>query len=467
MSVFDWFKSNKNNDDQQKTAFKRNTPPIVDMTEGFVVNDALTKGIYRNTYPGLKLAGFGFNIINVPVSFMGLPVPVVQGESEENKALVEKIVTDRTTEIRAIHTQCHRDGTVWIYPQMINGDLTWRALPDQTVTKVVRDVSSGEIIQVTTEEEIVLRRLQEETEATITRTVIYSEARITTTYQGDSMSPPNTTTINTAGVLPIPFANNADINEIRGHSEYERILADLKNYHDIDLAESTDLAKFKTKMVQTVKDMAAWLSNNGLTAGDLSDLDIAANDFILNLTEETTEFIFASDAINGYEQKLRTIFHKLVELSGIPEIAWGLKTEGNLASVEENMAILMNFCQDKQEQKIEPYTTLINASIRLMTMAGQMPEIGPVEITWDALEATSEQTKSVIFRNYAESISRLIDQAGMTREQLFRFWKITFPSITEEEFDQWSDGLRDMASHRSDTHATPEQRLLAQGLIEE
>ncbi len=462
--AFNWFRSNKDTEDHMKTSVRRTTSAIVDWTNDLKCNDALTRGIYRNTYPGMKLAGFGFNVINVPVSFMGIPVVTV-ADDDDSTEIMQGLVRDNVRLIRSIHTQCHRDGTIWVYPEY-KGKLIWRMIPDGSIYKIVMSLDEERMIRVDTKEEITVESEISDTTYTVTKYVMYTESKIVTTYSGYG-APENTTVVNTAGILPVPFANNADVNEIKGHSDYERILADLKNYHDVDLAESTALAKFKTKMVQAVNNWSDWLDNNGFAndGSNIDDLEIGELDLIVNQTDETTEFIHPTDAINGYETKLKTIFHKLVELSGIPEIAWGLKTEGNLASVEENMAMLMQFCQDKQEQKVEPYTVLFNASARLLAQAFELPDGVSVSVSWDVLDATSEATRAEIMKSYAEAISSLINVAGMTKEQLHKLWMIIFPSITDEDYDDFSEGLNGMISHIVSAKASASDALNAAGLL--
>jgi hypothetical protein len=464
---FHWFRSNRDNDRHMKTARRRTTAAIVDWTNGLSCNSALTKGIYNNTFQGMKLAGFGFNIINVPVSFMGVPVVSVPGD-EDLTDVMQQVILDRKKQVRAIHTQSHRDGTVWVYPEYRETGLSWRMIPDESVSKIVMALDEERVVRVETEEEITVEDLVYDTTNTVTKAVVYTEKTVTTTYSG-SYAPDDSIVVNTAGVLPIPFANNPEVNEARGKSDYERLLADLKNYHDVDLSESTLLAKFTTKMVQTVSNWTDWLSNNGFSSdgSDIDSLDIWEIDLIVNQEGETTEFIHPSDATAGHETKLKTIFHKLVELSGIPEIAWGLKTEGNLASVEENMAILMQYCADKQEQKVDPYTQLLNASARLMAQAFEIPEGVSVKVTWDVLDATSEATKAEIFKQYSEAISNLVTVAGITPSQLHSLWRVIFPSITEEELDSFNDGLGRMISHIVSAKATPTEALNAAGLLDQ
>lgn len=466
-SLFSWGRSQSDNDLNEKTKVQRSTRAITDFTDKWSVNPALTTGIYNNTYRGLKLAGFGFNVINVPVSFMGLPI--VSAENEEAQDFLNDLIVNNSKQCRSIHTHSHRDGTIWVYPKYSEKKgLEWVMIPDQNVKKIVRGIETGEIVQITNEEEIAVNSENYDSELTITKKVIYTESKIKTEYQGGLIPSPisSRTTGNPAGVAPVNFPNNPDINMSRGHSDYERLVSDLKSYHDVFLAAITGTAKFSSKMVQTAKDFKTWCVNNGFGSdgSGISDLDIGAIDFIINLEGEKTEFIHATDLADAYQKILKIIFHKMVELSGIPEIAWGLKTEGNLASVEENMAILMQYCKDKQQQKIEPYQKLINATARLLVIAGIIPEPGEIKISWDALNATSEATRAEIFKNYAEALSKFVSVASLTKEQLFRFWKINFPSLTKESFEEWMDGIDGMTAHVVKTKSSATDLLELQGL---
>lgn len=467
-NLFSWDRGKSDNDDNEKTRIVRTTRAITDFTDKFAVNPALTNGIYNNTYRGMKLAGFGFNIINVPVSFMGLPI--VDAENEIAKEYLNNLIIEKTRDCRSTHMQSHRDGTVWGYPKFsAERGLEWDMIPDQNVKKIVRNINTGDIVQVTTEEEITFNSLLTDNEISVNKKIVYTVDKIITTYEGDLPAGlKNTTTINPAGIVPVPFANNKDINMSRGHSDYERILSDLKSYHDVDLAEIQTLAKFSTKMIQTVKDYDAWVKNN--FKGDeslVAEMQIGLIDYIVNLEDEKTEFIHASQAIEGFEMKLKTIFHKLVELSGIPEIAWGLKTEGNLASVEENMEMLMRYCRDKQEQKVEPYGILISATARLLSAASVIPESGKIVISWDVLDSTSETTKAEIFKNFATAIKELISVAGLSEDQLYKLWKMNFPSLTTEDYKTWRKGLDNMTAHVVKTKSTATDLLDLQGLGDE
>lgn len=446
MSIFDWFKKVESEDN--KTKITRRSPAPVDWTDSMQVNAELTKGLYHNTYPGIKLGGaLAYNPIAIPASLMGLPIPRV--EEEQAQVILNEIVDLMTDAMKDIHIQSHREGTVWIWPKFTPDGLIWEFIPDASVTDIIRDLSTGNVIRIQTNEDITVSTGSGNT-VTVNRQRTFTRSRVTIEYSGPVPADIKGANYrNTSGIIPIPFSNNADGDEIRGHSDYERFVTDLKSYHDIDLAEQTALAKFLPKMVQNMKNVDDWLSNNGYSS--IADIDLCTIDLILNMPGESTEFVFPERMTESMQNKLKQIFHKIAESSGIPEIAWGLKTQGNLASVEENMAMLMNFVKDKQDQKTEPYKELFKASLRLMNKAYLVDTVPDIEIAWNRLDGLSDKTKSEIFTSFCDGISKAIGAAALTTNQLWRLWKINYPDATEEDYTEFEAGIARMVAHTAST----------------
>ncbi len=437
----------------------------VDWTDDLKVNYALTYGLYHNSYPGIKLAGFGYNAIAVPVSFMGYPVPTTDNERANEQ--LEFMLESFSSQMEDIHTQTSREGTVWIYPRYsASNGLYWEFIRDDTISKIIKSIATGEVIRIETKEQLKISVENDDNPVYVNRTRVFTKTKVIVKH--DRQIPGYTkdkSSRNPAGVLPIPFANNADGGYSRGHSDYERIVTDLKNYHDTDLAESQTLNNFKTKQVQTVKNVDTWIKNNGFDSGE----DFAANyslfnkTFILNEQDEKTELLEPSRLTDPYQAKLKQIFRKIVELSGIPEIAWGLKTEGNLASVEENMAILMRYVEKKQRQIIEPYQVLFTASLRLYYLAGIISSSPEVTVKWNNLNNLSEKTRSEIFKNMGETISKLINSGAWTMEMLHEYMLQRYPDITPAEYEEFETGITAMTAHAARARASLMEQLDSQG----
>lgn len=456
---FSWFKTETQQVNNTKRS--RRSPGPVDWTDSMQVNSVLTKGLYHNTYPGLKLAGFGYNFIAIPVSFMGLPIPKTESETVQEQ--INTIVKAMTDKLKDIHIQAHREGTIWIWPKFSKNKLIWEFIPDDVVTDIIRDISSGEVIKIITSEEITLS-VGDGVTTTINRKRTFTRTKVTIDYTGDiPASLRGKVQRNPAHTLPIPFANNADGGISRGHSDYERVLSDLKNYHDCDLAESTILAKFSPKMVvDHVTDIDKYAENQGYEdASDMfENIEIGNIDLILNSAEEEVDFVIPEGATESLRKKLQQIFHKLVQISGVPEIVLGLNMTGNHASVEEQMASLMKYVEEKRLQKTAPYKTLFVASLSLLFTTISEDDL---EIEWNQLDCLSDKVKSDVYKNFAEGTAAIIKTAGLTKKQLWGLWRKNFPAITEEEFEEFETGLTAMSGFVVRTNSTLGDVLLSQG----
>jgi hypothetical protein len=448
-SVFDWFKGESETNTPTKQQPRR--PSQRDWTDSLQVNGVLTRQLYHNSYPGMKLAGsMAFNPIAVPVWFMGLPIP--KSESDSIQEIIDDILETKSREMVQIHLQCHREGTIWIYPFFSSkqNKVVWEFIPDDVVTDIIRDIDSGDVVEIITDEEILLT-ISYGRNITVRRRRTFSKTKVTTQWFSGRSELPNQlidkAQRNVAGILPIPFANNRDGDEVRGHSDYERIVTDLKDYHDIDLKRSEMLAKFDAKMVQYVKDVENWKKNNGWN--NLTDINIGTTDLIINLFEqEKTEFAFPERAHEAYDSALKNKFRKIVEGSGIPEIIWGTRVTGNHATSEEQMDTLVKFVEDKRSQKNKSYLDLFSATIKLILISTIQPEEIDIQIEWNNLDAVSEKVKSEVFLNFSRGVNQLINSAGITKDQLFKTWRYMYPQATEDDFDEFEIGLAKMARHK-------------------
>jgi len=462
-SVFNWFKDNGQTGNPTKV--DKRSPIYRDWTDSLQINYRLTSGIYHNSYPGMKLAGgLAFPPIAVPVWFMGLPYVSPVSEDDETQEILDSVTLKFSRLLQQIHTQCHRDGTLWIWPHFSIKTMSviWETIRDDTVSDIIRDLDTNEIIKVITDEQIKIST-DYNTTVEVRRKRIFTKQKIEVEYlSGEGLLPSNIKSKvmrNPINILPIPFSNNSDSDEVRGHSDYERIITDLKNYHEIDLAWSRMLSKFNVKMVQNVQDVKSWKENNGFSS--LSEIEIDKIDLIFNLTDkETTDFIFPENAHAAYDQKLKNTYRKIVEESGIPEIVWGLKTEGNRASVEESMGTLMKFVHDKQDQKNDAYKKLYTATLQLSNIVNMrnVPTID-LDVTWDDLDAVSDEVRSIIFRNFAQGMAAIFANASGTKQQAFNMWKNLYPQQTKEDFDEFVKGISDMGGHKQWTTASYNEAL--------
>jgi len=467
MALFDWFK--KEADTNSPTRTKRQTPQTRDFTDSLQVNEALTKGLYFGEYPGLKLASaLAMAPVKIPVFFQGFPI--AKTEDDLYNEMLEDIIKQFTVQMNQTHIQRRREGTIWIWPKW-SGKLIWEFIPDQTVTDIIRDLENNEIISIITEENLIVSTGYGQTVSVI-RKRIFTKQRIEVSYSGFIPAGLKDGSMrNPIGMLPVPFSFEADGDDIRGHSLYGRIISDLKSYHDIDLSLSTLLSKFKTKISQGVSDIKEFCKANGYSSETdfFTNFDLTATDMLIYRKDLDAPPELLSAELSSYQaymEALKLKYRKVVEGTGVPEIAWGLKTEGNLASVEENMKTMIMYIRGDQRECTEPWEKVFTASLKLMIMANmaQNKEF-KIEISWNDLEAISDEAKSIIFKNFAEGISKLMGSVALTKEMLHKLWKTNYPNATEQDYDIFIKGLADMGVFRATVNADPVTALDSMGLL--
>lgn len=455
-NTFDWNKSQEEINYYTKTKRSPNRPVNQDWTETLVINHELTKGLYHNNYPGFKLAGgLAYPIISVPVSFMGFPIAKTETEDDDTDKRLAKITERLTMEMKKIHIQCHRDGTCWVYPKFDSEtmDVVLEFIPDCTITDIVKDPNTKKVIAIYTDERIKLRTGYNST-ATARKIRVFTKSVVQVMYKEINGSlngiVKDKTMRNPIGILPIPFANNADGDEIRGYSDYERILSNLKNYHDTRLSEGTALNKFKPKWIQGCNDnVGTWLEQNGID--DIDDMDIAETDVVFNIEgKESTALEFPERMVDGYEKSLETDFRLICEGSGLPEIIFGVKTKGNANTAEEQMTTFVLYVKDKRRAKVRSYEILFMAVLRLlqMTEPANNYQADNIIVFWDDLDSMSDKVKSEVFKNFAEGMSKLYGSAGFTKKQALKLWKIYYPNATEEDLNDFIIGLEEMGAFK-------------------
>jgi len=468
--AFNWFQKRATQQAAAKIVHIALRPVIRDLSEQFVINSDLTRGIWHNTVEDLKLAGsLAYAPIAVPISFMGLPIPKTIEQNEAEDVELKRIVDEHCSELREIHLQCHREGTIWIWPYFDakKGRVLWEFIPDESIPAFVKDIQGGELQKVFTDDMLLLQ-IGETAQAKVRRKRTFTAEKIEIRYEGQQVLDEqiaDRTYVNPLGILPIPFANEADGNEKRGHSDYQRILSDLKAYHDLELATLDLLARFKAKLVLTVDDVERWKTNNPQFGSDLSLLNLSTADLLFVMHDEKAEVIFPTGAHESYLSAKKTIFRKLIEATGIPEIAWGVKTTGNHASTEEQMTVLIRRVEDKRQQKNGPYEKLFIATRQLEALSGFGGQIDPqnVGIFWNLLDSVSDSVRSEIFARFSEGVSKLISSAGMTMAQLYKLWQINFPQATEEDFEDWKVNLQETVAHKRMSSASVMDLLDAAG----
>ena len=169
----------------------------------------------------MKLAGaLAFSPIAVPVWFMGLPIP--KSEDEITQLLLDEIMERFATQMEQMHIECHRDGTLWVWPffSATDGKIHWEIIPDGSVTDIIRSIETGVIIKIVTNEQLTVT-VDDNKTVVVNRKRVFTREKITETWGGASIAAnlKSNTKRNMSGELPIPFANNSDASGRKGATQ--------------------------------------------------------------------------------------------------------------------------------------------------------------------------------------------------------------------------------------------------------
>lgn len=441
MAIFDWFKTKAAQDVEDKTKVQRRSPVTVDITENIKVNGELTRGVLRNSYPGFKLAGaLAYAPIHTPVSIMGIPIP--KSDDENALSIVNDFVIRNINKIDSIHASSHGDGTIWVWPffnvAKMAADI--ELIIDDRISDIIKDINTNEIIEIISSEQITIQNGFNSTKNVI-RTRSWKKDIITDTKDGVT-----TISRNPLGIMPIPFANDPDIGMYRGHSDLERIIPDLKVYHDVKLQWATMLSKYQPFIAQEADDVDAWLSNNGFES--LLNIDVKNMGFVINKAgTEKTKYESPPSISTEYSKFLETVFYAIVQGSSIPEIAWGLVSTGNHASSEEQMERLMSYCRGKQRQATANWATVFRSILAIESKAKMMIASGDLDVEWNRLDSLSESTKSEIFAKIAEAVQKLTD-AGAPGEIIHAQLSAFYPEDTINDYMEFREQRQDAAKYK-------------------
>lgn len=420
-----WFSNLFTRKEKNPIRQPRRDGKVVDWTSEITVDTAVTKAIYNNSFPDTKLAGaIAYLPVANPTWFMGLPTI----KTADEVSLAVKRVVEKHAKL--LHIRVIRDGAVWLFP-WFDGHKIQIKFIDPQIVKVYRDIETEEVTRITAWDNVLMADLK-----TYERKRQWTPDEYRVTLNGQ-------TTIyrNTLRIMPIEFSVN------EGHGVYERIIYDLKDYHDIDLARSRMLAKFQPKMVQEgTQSVSDWLANNGWAS--IADIDIAATDFIYNIMgKEKTTFEFPQGAFDAYHTALKDKFKKIVEGSGVPEIFWGVKIEGNHASAKEQREMAFRYVDDIRDQLSESYTELYRALMALASTYLMEPAPDEWAVTWNELDSISPEARAVMLRDFGAGVDSLMKTGVIGKDQLHSLWNEYFPGATTDDFDEWKRDISDMARH--------------------
>jgi len=432
----------KNPQDEDLSKVKILSRPKRELKGGWASNEKLLKGIYTGSNHEFALSSYlASGMVDIPRNLTGVPGIVLDKGQEER--LVKEIIPLLIDEFPVLVTTMLVTGTAWRWARWSDElhRLTWEAIPDSTISAIIIELSTGEIKEIYTEEELEYNKNENKT-VTSTRKRHITKELITEDWTGDVNK--SVQYRNTFGFLPIPFGHDCYEGEWRGNSVFSRVLRWLKSIHDIAYKRDSILTEYEPKIVQRVKNISSWLHNNGYKKGEDSEFDPFGRKFFANGLDETTEFLFlSSNATEQHTQAIKDNELKVIKGSGIPELFFGALATGNHASTETDRLLALEHVKGLRRELTKGTQQLVEQSLRILAFM-RFTQPPRVSIQWGNLSLLSEEQKGAIMGEYASAIVNLLGNGAVSQEGAFYFTKELYPEFPAEDPKDYMEGLNKM-----------------------
>jgi len=377
----------------------------------------LARQLYHNTHDDYKLgAGFAKPIINTLAGFMG--VPRFRAKDEEGQEVLDENVSRWVSRMQRAHQLCLRDGDCFIMLVHLENDdplypdeetrIDFIIIPPEQVADIEIDPITRRPKAYTIEARAKWDAGQRE--YAVMQRITAEE--ITVKVGGDAPEGlTSETRPNPWGFIPIiHFKNEPEETELYGTSELEAVEPYLKAYHDVMLHAMQGSKMHSTPRLKLkLRDVQAFLQNNfpealkAVQRGEQANIDLKGHELLIFTDEEDASFIEARSTIGDAEALLKLLFFCIVDVSEVPEFAFGVHTPSSHASVKEQMPLLIRRVARKREMVTENWQTLARMLLVMQSkITGKKFESYEVGITWDAVIERDE-------KEYAETIHTLVN----------------------------------------------------------
>lgn len=403
------------------------------------VDYKLARALYQNKSDKYKLgAAFVKPIINATVGFMGVPHFTI--EDEEAQTLLDNFVLENTSKMIRTHNNALKLGDcyIWItrekrsnplYPEQ-KERLIYNIIPPEEVKDVILDPTTKEPIAYILESQQDWTDINENKKSAKIKQIITATTR-TIKITGDKPegieegeSP------NTWGFIPIVhFKNEPDETMKYGQSDIEPIEPYVKAYNDVMLHAMKGSKMHSTpKLKLKLKNVAGFLANNfGIDdpvkfAKEGGTINLDGHEILFFGEGEDAEFIEARSATGDAQILLKLLFYCIVDISETPEFVFGVHTPSALASVKEQMPIMVNKIKRKREQFTDQWQLLARI---IVTMSSQVRGLKftdhTVSISWDEVDPRDDNKMAEMLNHVAKALETALNTNIISEEAAVDF----------------------------------------------
>lgn len=424
------------------------------------VDYKLARGLYQNKDKAHELgSAFVKPVINSTVGFMGVPHFTI--EDEEAQDVLDDFSLENTSKMMRTHANALKLGDcyIWItrekrhnplYPEKTER-LIYNIIPPEEVKEIILDPITQEPIAYNLESKQEWEGMDGVKRSAIIKQSIRADKRVVE-IQGDKpegLEPGETP--NLWGFIPIiHFKNEPDETMKYGQSDIEPMEPYIKAYHDVMLHALKGSKMHSTpKLKLKLKDVRAFLSNNyGIEdpakfAKDGGTINLDGHEILLFTDGEDAEFIEVKSATGDAKDLLKVIFYCIVDITETPEFVFGVHTPSALASVKEQMPIMVNKIKRKREQFTEQWQLVARMVLTISSqVSGVKFKDHTVAIGWDEVDPRDDGKMAETLKNITVALKTALESGVIGEESAVDFlaqhidtmgkYISTDPSITGE-----------------------------------
>ena len=390
--------------------------------------------LYRNEEDKYKLgAAFIKPVVNSIVGFMGVPSFLI--EDEEAQQVLDDFMLENTSKMMMTHLEALKLGDcyVWItreedrnplYPEVENR-IVYNIIPPEMVKDIQLNPTTGEPVAYILESKSEWEELDGSKRSCVIKQKLTKTVREIEVI-GDI--PPGIKPgkhPHNRGFIPIVhFKNERETTLKYGQSEIGPIEPYVKAYNDVMLHAMKGSKMHSTpKLKMKLKDITGFLYNNlGIDdpakfAKEGGTINLDGQEIIFLGEDEDAEFIEVKSATGDAKILLKLLFYCIVDISETPEFIFGVHTPSALASVKEQMPIMINKIKRKREQFSEQWQLLARIVLAIESEARiQSFTTHSVTIGWDEIDPRDEEKVSKTLDNVTKSLKTSLD-AGIISEE--------------------------------------------------
>ncbi|HGL5936602.1 TPA: phage portal protein, partial [Clostridioides difficile] len=200
-------------------------------------------------------------------------------------------------------------------------------------------------------------------------------------------------------------------------------------YHDVMLHALKGSKMHSTpKLKLKLTDVASFLAHNfGVEdpvkfAKEGGKINLDGHEILFLNKDEEAEFVEVKSAIGDAKELLKLLFYCIVDVSETPEFIFGVHTPSALASVKEQMPIMVNKIRRKREQFTNSWQLLARMVLIMSSnSSGMKYSTYDVNIGWDEVNPRDDKELAETLEKVCSALDKALEGGFISEESTVNF----------------------------------------------